>query len=268
MPLPAQERLTLIRVKIERAKKHIDDLDVACNAFFTTQPNIIRFEIDPKAKQRTYYVGSIRDIPSEIAAITGDALNNIRSALDHLAYQLVDAAGATSTVQTSFPIYDSPEKYKTDFVRKIKGMRQDAIDAIDAIRPYKGGNDALWRLHSLNNIDKHRLLITVSMMNSSHSMTPSQKAEVTKRFRGSMPSDPLPNLVGIHIASPMRNIPLKTGDALLTIPESEVEQYMQFRFHVAFAEHQIIEGYSVVETLKQMADLVDNIVSSFAPLLK
>ena len=32
----------------------------------------------------------------------------------------------------------------------MKGMRQDAIKAIDAIRPYKGRNDVLWRLDRLH----------------------------------------------------------------------------------------------------------------------
>ena len=41
-------------------------------------------------------------------------------------------------------------------------MRQDAIDAIRALEPYKGGKgENLWVLHRLNNIDKHRLIVTV-----------------------------------------------------------------------------------------------------------
>ena len=40
-------------------------------------------------------------------------------------------------------------------------MRQEAVKAIDRLKPYGGGNDFLWRLHGLNNIDRHRLLFTV-----------------------------------------------------------------------------------------------------------
>ena len=40
----------------------------------------------------------------------------------------------------------------------MEGMRKQAIDAV---KPYKGGNDSLWRLHQLNLADKHRFLITV-----------------------------------------------------------------------------------------------------------
>jgi hypothetical protein len=41
-------------------------------------------------------------------------------------------------------------------------MRADAIAAIDAAKPYKGGNEPLWRIHELNNIDKHRSLFSVA----------------------------------------------------------------------------------------------------------
>jgi hypothetical protein len=40
-------------------------------------------------------------------------------------------------------------------------MSATAIAKIDAIRPYKTGNDVLWMRHKLNNIDKHRLLLAV-----------------------------------------------------------------------------------------------------------
>jgi len=41
-------------------------------------------------------------------------------------------------------------------------MGNAAINAIDTTEPYQGGKGhSLWVLHKLNNIDKHRLLITV-----------------------------------------------------------------------------------------------------------
>lgn len=46
----------------------------------------------------------------------------------------------------------------------MNGARQETFEAIDALKPYKGGNDPLWMLYRLNNIEKHRLLITVGSM--------------------------------------------------------------------------------------------------------
>jgi hypothetical protein len=39
-------------------------------------------------------------------------------------------------------------------------MRDAAIERIERLKPYKGGNDPLWRIHELDNIDKHRTLLT------------------------------------------------------------------------------------------------------------
>jgi hypothetical protein len=109
------------------------------------------------------------------------------------------------------------------------------------------------------------LLITAVSSLSAHSILPSERAKLIERFRGSRPNDPIPDLRGTLMG--VRHVPLKAGDILLTIPESEVEQYMQFRFIITFTEPGIIEGEPIIETLHQMADVVDNIVASFRPLL-
>jgi hypothetical protein len=65
-----------------------------------------------------------------------------------------------------------------------------------------------------------------------------------------------------------RMFPLKQGDELfIDLPDAEVNPQMQFRFEVAFGEPQIIEGEPLIETLKQMADFVYNVVLTFKPML-
>ncbi len=61
----------------------------------------------------------------------------------------------------SFPIFDDANEYNSYAAGKVKGMPASAIAAIDATKPYRGGNDVLWQIHRLNNIDKHRFLITL-----------------------------------------------------------------------------------------------------------
>lgn len=48
-------------------------------------------------------------------------------------------------------------------------MSKDAISVIEAMKPYKGAENSLWRLHELNNINKHRYLpaITASIRGAS-----------------------------------------------------------------------------------------------------
>jgi hypothetical protein len=66
----------------------------------------------------------------------------------------------------AFPIAENKLIYDEIKERRTKGMSSAAIAAID-VQPYGGGNDVLWHLHALNNIDKHRLILTVgSAVNS------------------------------------------------------------------------------------------------------
>jgi hypothetical protein len=67
---------------------------------------------------------------------------------------------------TGFPIVEDPTEYKALSAGKVKGMNQTAIDKIEALKPYKGGNDALWKIHRLNITDKHQLLLAVGSIHS------------------------------------------------------------------------------------------------------
>jgi hypothetical protein len=59
-----------------------------------------------------------------------------------------------------FPIGRDFDNYKA--LKKggaVAGMSPEAKKAIDDLRPYKGGNEALWRIHQFDIVDKHRHLL-------------------------------------------------------------------------------------------------------------
>jgi len=96
--------------------------------------------------------------------IAGDAIQNLMTTLDHLAYQVVcnDTGDAPPNPNwIYFPIADDAAKYEAKKHGKMKGASQKTFDVIDTLKPYKGGNDLLWTLYRLNNIEKHRMLLTV-----------------------------------------------------------------------------------------------------------
>jgi len=263
------DKVSLILTKVERAKKHISDLQVACKAFFDTNPYVIGTYSDLKTRDSVYYLVSDATIPTEISVIAGDTLQNLRSSLDHLAYQLflIHNARNVSTHRVYFPIAKSLDKYNEQRAVIMKGMGQRALDGLDALKPYKGGNETLWRLNQLNNTDKHRLLITVGLTNLAHSMTLTQRRKLERVFVGSHPATPVPELRNVLTTPEIIRCPLKVGDILLSAPESEVEPTPRFHFDIAFSEPQIIEGQSVYLTLHAMANSVENVVLSFRPLL-
>jgi hypothetical protein len=258
--------LELLLAKVEWAEEQIGDLESALRRTFPrTRPYSIRFEDDPKTRERTYYVVSVPDIPLNITLRAGDILQNLRSALDHLACHLVAKTSGRSAVstRTCFPIANDAAEYMSVFSRrKIEGMGQDAIDAIDAIKPYKGGNDALWRIHQLNSIDKHRLLLTACSTHAGYRATPGQRRRMQESFMASNPGKPASELREVFMSVAV-TVPLNAGDKLITLPFSELEQNMKFLIEVAINEPQIIECKPIIPTLHGMSKVVKDIITGF-----
>jgi hypothetical protein len=156
MPLSAEEILITIRMKIKRAEKHLAELEAAAEKYRDSYNHVAVGE------------RRLRKLPIihfEMLAVAGDVLHNLRSALDHLMYHLALVANpkASEAVlrKISFPIADSAHGYKS-LRGKVQGIIEPrALQFIDGLKPYKGGNDWLWKLHETNNIDKHRRLITI-----------------------------------------------------------------------------------------------------------
>jgi hypothetical protein len=148
-------------------------------------------------------------------------------------------------------------------------MRPDAIKAIDAIKPYRGGNETLWRLHRLNNVDKHRLLITSGSAYDSVNIGPLLHRSSNQAWRdaGFDKAKEVP-MIDVFLRPVNRRFPLKAGDELFSdLPDAEVNEQMQFRFDVAFGQPQVVEGEPLLKTLHDMIDLVDHLITGFGPLL-
>jgi hypothetical protein len=162
----AEARLVLVRVKIKRAEKHLQDFETQAQAFKDAYTHVVGTETDSKTLQAQQYFAKLPISGFGVLAAAGDVVQNLRSALDHLAFQLVEAGqcrriGERAGKRIGFPIFDTAKEYKARKTRKIKGARKAAIKAIDALKPYKSGNRFLWSLNRVNIIDKHRYLIEV-----------------------------------------------------------------------------------------------------------
>jgi hypothetical protein len=260
--MTADERLALVRPKIERADQHIDCLNTAIKSFVDTNPYKIATKRDPESRKLIYYIESAQPVPVIVAAIVGDALHCLRDALDHLTQQLYlvgtgNAKGYRD--QTSFPISPSAKDFKSGLARKIEGMRQDAIDAICALEPYAGGKGAdLWTLHRLNNIDKHRLILTVGSTFNSVDIGAYMMKAMGMAISG----------MNLFVGAADNLFPLETGKELfIGAPDDEPDENMQFKFDIAVYETGLIEGKPVLETTMQFRDRINGIVEAFRPCL-
>jgi hypothetical protein len=261
------DRLIGCRTKIDRAKQHIRDAETTIRTFLDTKPYVVGTKRNPQTRELIYYLVSVRETPHELAAIAGDALQNLRSALDHLAYQLVFVGtnGNGPFDHVYFPIFDDVVKYEAGKHGRVKGMRSDAISAIDAVKPYRGGDDTLWRLHKLNNSDKHRLLLTVGSAYRSVDIGGHLHRKLVEAFPESSGSP----AISLHLRPADRLCPLKAGDELfIDQADAKVDEGLKFTFDIALSEPQVAEGEPLVETVKQMADVIDGLIPHFEPFVK
>lgn len=254
----AKEAFEDIGLKLKRSKKHISDLEREIRTFHESGPYSIRHQDNLQTGQRTYYVQFLRDIPEDFSPIIGDAVQNLRSALDHLATRLVDIGSDPRKVKKPYyPIFETAADYESGKMRKIGGARPEAIKAIDDTQPYPRGDGwHLWNINTMNNRDKHRLLIPAWGSLLSHTFPKTEKERIEKLF-GSRFSGPgwLKAASGINF--------LKDGDEILALPISEANDDMDFRISIAFGEPDCVRGKQVIPTLESMSRLVAEIVVKF-----
>ncbi len=220
--------------------KQIDTLNAVLDSFGKDQ-NIIAVRANPEHDTITYYVHQVPDLPGEISLLAGDILHNLRCSLDYLFCGMLLAANVKLRENTKFPIYGAAEFFNSALQTKTEGLGRQAIEGIKRIKPYKGGNTLLWQLHKLNNIDKHRLLLTMSLINVGRTLTPREESELKPAeqvFSGRHKS-------GFRFTiskAKTTPIPLHPGLEILTLPSSEFYENMGFSINVSINEAGIAES--------------------------
>jgi hypothetical protein len=147
-----------ILIKIDRAKAHLDDLEAQVRLIDAACQKAIIRERDEQRAEHIFRLAHVPAISSNLCAIIGDAVHNLRASLDHLVWHVVKTTGGTPRVGprgTSFTILDQPG-------RPFSGISKELWDLLDEVQPYKRpkpANHELAVLHKLDIIDKHRELL-------------------------------------------------------------------------------------------------------------
>jgi hypothetical protein len=263
------QRLKHVTLKLSRAHAHLSALQEQQRAFFATTPYKVGAKVAADRKP-VYFVASADPVPDSIALIAGDAIQNLMSALDHLAYQLVCRDTGDNPPNSRgiyFPIADDAASYEAAKKRKMEGARPATIAAVDAVRPYKGGNDPLWQLHRLNNVEKHRLLLTVG----------SQAGGVNiSQIMANVPGNPFPPEAAAALASMRtflmpadKGFPLEPGFELyIGGVDEQINPKQEFAFDIAINEPGILEGGPLLKTLKALTNATEAAVKALEPALK
>ncbi len=128
-------------------------------------------EPDPESDKHIVRVHLDRHPAVRWGVYIGDIVHNLRSALDHIAWQLAALEGPPPG-QTEFPIFADESRFRTidkkgdpgrrSGLYKMVGIGDCGKALIEWAQPYHRRSEAksapLWMLHELWNADKHRVL--------------------------------------------------------------------------------------------------------------
>lgn len=162
------------RAKLARADEHLDALDRAVLQAIEPHADRLRFEV---RQDGDWYVMTTEPIPVEfplrLSAICGDAVQNLRSALDYVVFELVSAAGEKPSRYNAFPIYTRRRDFDNRVVHPNQPKRSplygldpkgEPWTIIEAAQPFHASRlrDAMFSrlaaLSGLSNRDKHHAL--------------------------------------------------------------------------------------------------------------
>ena len=141
--------------KIERADYHIADLERQFAFFVAEKPHRFSIQSDPTSATLSVGIRFLKELPSTFAPIISDAIHNLRTALDHAAWEVVGTDHGTQDRYLQFPTGDT----RVSFEASCNGMKtpsQWVKDAFKATEAFIGGKGMdLYQLCQLDNSDKH-----------------------------------------------------------------------------------------------------------------
>ena len=227
--------------------------------FFKGNPYSVRHRA--KGNKHIYRIRIHKELPRHrLAALVGDCVHNLRSALDHLVWQLSeDFSGVDDSDTTSqFPIFRSEHLYQSRGVNQIGRVGASATALIRLLQPFHDEQPLahpLWFVHDLDRRDKHleASLTAVAAKNYGH------RISHRREDRGTF-----------HLLLSLEDIEDGVQIAEVTIfpKDAKVRVQPQFEFEIALTRPTVPDTTPrlfVVSFLDYLATRVSGVIKCFDP---
>ena len=123
-----------VHAKLRRARQQTQEVtDEADRLCKDVKQDLVREVRDDADEHVWVYRGLTPKIPVAWSVIVGEILYNMRSALDHLVWQLVLANSQTPGRHNEFPIAKDLQHWEGDKARMLKGVSQRHQAMIDSL---------------------------------------------------------------------------------------------------------------------------------------
>ncbi len=252
------------RLKVKRAYKHIDELETWLNSIVQSNIDTARAYKDkiPGSESDHVHVVRPQGFSECVSPIVGDAVHNLRTALDFIASAIVNAGGKVDPTKSYFPIQNTRKAlvHSSEY-GFIEGVSAGlALIIADVIKPYKTGGDArFWALNQLDRMDKHRVLVP-SIVESFHAVIAIREEDEDN-----------PPSIGPGAIFMLGGCTTKEGVVVSVAREPRVgtKAYIHNQnngyatVNVMFAKGDAFKNQSIVPTLRELAELVSGVVDTF-----
>lgn len=250
-----------VRAKIGRAEEHLkvaaELADVVRDGHSVIRKKGYDPNFTPASPEYVSLFLKLRQPREDFVLIVGDCVHNLRTSLDHLVWQLVLLNGGTPTTSNMFPICDTHGAWVGQLKRdRLCGVSLRAKTLIEGLQPYVSATNApLWVLSELENIDKHRTLLSASAMLIGQRVTfvePDGRVGIEATVAGGLERDGA-HLLGFDFGA----TDIGTGD--------DMEVQLEGTAYVAF-EDAPVRDVPVIGQLRQCVEFVkDAVVPRFDP---
>lgn len=159
--------LTEVKAKISQAREDLQTFEADIAAFCEYERRRRVFEI--KQGWPVIVSENIPETPTEYARKVGDIACRLRSALDHLIWEIVKDNkdnGENPSSRINFPICCKKADFRKWAKRRSEEMTRGQIEVIKFFQPFQKDSvfgPHLWMLNYICNIDKHRHLNEVAL---------------------------------------------------------------------------------------------------------
>lgn len=161
-----------IQWKLYRTKQHLLEFEQEAYKYMNVLPSgpgrLVRAP-ESTLEKPLYFYATIEPIPARFGLIAGDFLQNLRSVLDYLVWQLILANGKIPhKTKTAFPITRKVSSFEDAKINRLVGVPDEAIALIEALQPYPErdrGNrpQPIHILDELTNENKHRQVLFTTL---------------------------------------------------------------------------------------------------------
>lgn len=253
------------RAKVDRAQEQLRLLGHEIEAVLSgaVKPYQLRANADLAMQVHSVTIHIASPPPLAWSVRVGEIVHNLRSALDHMVYEMILTATGQGSDWSEFPIFLDRSRYdhaRTGGVAKTRGLRPEAVHYIEQIQPWnKQPNPELhrlWALHQLSIADKHRLLHLTSLAAGCAGFSLVASASVSLAASRVRPDGPVQD--GDELA--------RWQLADLTDERGHVKVEGDITYGIAFSPDSPWAGNLVVESLQQLVETVEGVGGSLSRL--